>query len=205
MSRAYSPITILDPTTYIQNTQHWPHVQSIQSYHYIRSYHLHTEHTALTTYPVRSVQSLYFNIPPTYVTNSTDNMSSIYTPIAILDANTHTWNTLFWPHVRYVQSYRYIRSHHLHMRQTTLTTCPVRTVQSLSYIPTPKYQNINWPHIQSVQSYHYDKSHHPYVEPIPLTTCPVRTFLMMIGILDPTTHIWNTQHWPHVQCAQSYC
>ena len=59
MPRMYSPITILDPTTKIRNTQHWPHALYVQSYHYIRSHHQDTEHTTLTTCPVCTVLSLY--------------------------------------------------------------------------------------------------------------------------------------------------
>ena len=179
----YSPITILEHTTLIHNTQHWPHVQYVQSYHYIRldipttdhientqhwphvqwvqsyhyfrphhphtehttlttcpvvhSYHYfrphhpHTEHTTLTTCPVRTLQSLFQTPPPTYRTHNTDHMSSMYSPITISDPTTHIWNTQYWPHVQYVQSYHYFKPHHPHMEHTTLTTCPVCTVLSL--------------------------------------------------------------------------
>ncbi|KAK2138317.1 hypothetical protein NP493_8046g00002 [Ridgeia piscesae] len=53
---------------------------------YIRSQHPHMEHKTLTTCPVCSFQSLYLNIPPTYITNNTDHMSSTLSPITI-------WNT----------------------------------------------------------------------------------------------------------------
>ena len=134
MSSTYSPITILDPTihphitdhmssTYspiailytihLRNTHHWPHVQYVQSYHYI--------------YPTST----------NYETHITDHMSSTYSPITILDPTTHLRNTQHWPHVQYVQSYHYIRSHHPLTKHTSLTTCPVRTVLSLYYIPHP--------------------------------------------------------------------
>ena len=71
---------------------------------YIRSQQPHMEHKTLTTYPVRSVQSLYLNIPPIYITNNTDHMSTAYSPISILDS-TPTY--------------------------TALTTCPVHTLLSL--------------------------------------------------------------------------
>ena len=179
MSSTLSPITILEHTSHIHNKQHWPHVQYaqsnhyirtylphtqqqhwphvqyVQSYHYIRSHHPLTKHTSLTTCPVRTVLSLYYIPPSTYVTHSTDHMSSTYSPITILDPTTHygthitdhmssTYspiaildptihlrNTQHWPHVQYVQSYRYIRSHHPLTEHTSLTTCPVRTVLSL--------------------------------------------------------------------------
>ena len=179
MSSTYRPITILDPTTHIWNTQHWPHVQYVQSYlyfrphhphmehntdhmssmyspvtildptthmeqttlttcpvrtescHYFRPHHQHMEHTTLTTCPVCTVQSLFENIPPTYIRNNTDHMSSTYSPISILDSTTHLRNTQHWPHVQYVQSNHYFRPNHPHMEHITLTTCPVCTVQSL--------------------------------------------------------------------------
>ena len=178
MSSTYSPITILDPTTHLRNTQHWPHVQYVQSYHYIRSHHPLTKHTSLTTCPVRTVLSLYYIPPPTYETHITDHMSSTYSPITILDPTTHLRNTHHWPHVQYVQSYHYIRSHHPLTKHTSLTTCPVRTVLSLYYIPPPTYETHITDHMSSTYS--------------PIT------------ILDPTIHLRNTHHWPHVQYVQSY-
>ena len=180
MSSMYSPITILDPTTHIENTQHWPHVQWVQSYHYFRPHHPHTEHTTLTTCPVRTLQSLFQTPPPTYRTHNTDHMSSMYSPITILDPtiHIHIWNTQHWPRVQYVQSYHYFRPHHPHMEHTTLTTCPVSTFLSLFQTPPPTYRTHNTDHMSSTYT--------------PIT------------ISDPTTHIQNTQHWPHVQYVQSY-
>ena len=131
LSSTYSPITILDPITHIWNKQHWPHVQYVQSYHYIRLDHTHTEQTTLITCPVCTVQSLYYIPPHTYGTHNTDHMSSMYSPITILEHTTLIHNKQHWPHVQYVQSYHYIIFHHAHTEHTTLTTCPVCTVQSL--------------------------------------------------------------------------
>ena len=75
------------------------------------------EHRTLTTYPVCSFQSLFQNIPPTYITNNTDQMSSAYSP--------------------YYD--RYIRSQQPHMEHITLTTYPVRSVQSLYLKIPPTY------------------------------------------------------------------
>ena len=178
MSSTYSPFTILDPTTHLRNTQHWPHVQYVQSYPYIRSHHPVTKHTSLTTCPVRTVLSLYYIPPPTYETHITDHMSSTYSPITILDPTTHLRNTHHWPHRHYVQSYHYIRSHHPVTKHTSLTTCLVRTVLSLYYIPQPTYETHITDHMSSTYS--------------PIT------------ILDPTTQLRNTHNWPHVQYIQSF-
>ena len=105
-------------------------------------------------------------------------MSSTYSPITILDPTTHLRNTHHWPHVQYVQSYHYIRSHHPLTKHTSLTTCPVRTVLSLYYIPPSTYETHITDHMSSTYS--------------PIT------------ILDPTTHLRNTHNWPHVQYVQSY-
>ncbi|KAK2150915.1 hypothetical protein NP493_2709g00000 [Ridgeia piscesae] len=78
-------------------------------------------------------------------------MSSTYSPITILDPTTH-----------------YIISHHPHMEHTALTTCPVRTVLSLYYIPPPTYGTHNTDHMSSTYS--------------PIT------------ILYPTIHLRNTHH-----------
>ena len=216
MSSTYSPITILDPTIHLRNTQLWPHVQYVQSFRYIRSHHPFMEQTSLTTCPVRTVLSLYYIPPSTYGTHSTDHMSSTYSPITILDPTAHLRNTHHWPHVQYVQSYQYIRSHRPLTKHTSLTTCPVRTVLSIYYIPPPTYgthitdhmsttyspitilyptihlrNTQHWPHVQYVQSFRYIRSHYgthhwPYVHT--LYYIPPR----------------NTQHWPHVQYVQSY-
>ena len=211
MSSMLSPVTMLNPTTHIWNTQHWPQVQYLSPYgaRYIRSQQPHTEHKTLTTCPVRSVQSLYLNIPPTYITNNTDHMSSAYSPITILDPSTHIQNKQHWPHVQYIYSYHYISHQHPHMKHTTLTKCPVRTVLSLYYISPPEYETNNtdhmsstystiaildpntqisknyWPHIQYVQSNHKIISLHPYVDHTTLTTWPVHPALPV--------------HRPHVQ------
>ena len=124
-------IAILGPTTHIWNTQHWPQVQYAQSYCYIRSQHPYTEHTTLTTCPVRTVLSLYYIPTPTCKTHNPDHMSSTSSPIAILDPTICIWDKQHWPHVQYVQSYRYIRYHHPHTEHTALTTCPVHTLLSL--------------------------------------------------------------------------
>ena len=136
------------------------------------------EQTTLTTCPVRTVLSLYYIPPPTYGTHNTDHMSSMYSPITILEHTTLIHNKQHWPHVQYVQSNHYFRPHYPHMEHTTLTTCPVCTVLSLFYISPPTYITHNTDHMSSMYS--------------PIT------------ILDPTTHIQNTQHWPHVQYVQSY-
>ena len=150
-------------------------------------------------------------------------MSSTYSPITILDPTTHLRNTHHWPHVQYVQSYHYIRSHHPVTKHTSLTTCPVRTVLSLYYIPPPTYETHitdhmsstyspitildptthlrnthHWPHVQYVQSYHYIRSHHPVTKHTSLTTCPVRTVLSlyysMSSTLSPITILEHTSH-----------
>ena len=127
MSSTYTPIAILDPTTHIDNTQHWPHVQWVQSYHYIRSHHPHREHTALTTSPVHTLL------------------------IAILDANTQIWNTQHWPHARYEHSLWW----------------------SLYYIPTATYGTQNTDHISSMlipitisghTTHIHNKQHWPHVQ-----------------------------------------
>ena len=144
----YSRIAILDANTHIWNTHHWPHVQYVQSYHFISSQHPHMEHTTLTTCPVRTVLSLYG-------THDTDHMSGMYIPY----------------------DDRYIRSQQPHMEHKTQTTYAVRSFQSLCLIIPPTYITNKTDHMSSMYS--------------PIT------------ILDPNTHIRNTQHWPHVQYVQS--
>ena len=178
MSSTFSPITILEHTSHIHNKQHWQHDQYTQSNHCIRTYVPHTLQTTLTTCPVHSVQSLYYKICPTYITNNTDHMSSTYSPITILYPTTHLRNAQHWPHVQYVQSYHYIRSHHPLTEHTSLTTCPVRTVLSLYISHQPLTEHTYWPHVQYVQSFRYIISHHPLTK--------------------------HTKHWPHVQYVQSY-
>ena len=167
-----------------------------------------TKHTSLTTCPVRTVQSLYYIPPPltkhtslyhmSHIQYNTDHMSSTYSPI--LYPTTHLRNTHHWPHVQYVQSYHYIRSHHPHTKRTALTyTCPVLCPITIVY-PTNHLRNTHhwphvqyyryrshhttyethiWPHVQYVQSYHYIRSHHPLTKHTSLTTCPVRTVLSL--------------------------
>ena len=158
---------------------------------------------------------------------SLPNLSSLFSKLI---PTTHGWNTYYWPHIEYIDSDDYVidptierckkktlttyplcqvlslyKIQPSHVNAITLTICPVCPVLSPHQTQPPTCGTQHWPHVQYVQSYHYAKSHHPYVERIQLTTCPVRTFLTMIAILDPTTHIWNTQHWPHVHYTQSYC
>ena len=147
-------------------------------------------------------------------------MSSTYSPITILDPTTHLQNTHHWPHVQYVQSYHYIRSHHPLTKHTSLTTCPVRTVLSLYYIPPSTYgthstdhmshhphspftildptihlrNTHHWPHVQYVQAYHYIISHQPLTEHTSLTTCPVRTVLSLYYIPPSTYETHSTDH-----------
>ena len=158
MSSKYNPIAILYPTTHIWNTQHWPHVQYVQSYHYFRSHNPYTEHTTLTTCLGRTVLMM----------------------IAILDANIQIWNTQHWPHVHYAQSYCYIRSHHPHMEHTELTTMS-RMYSPITMLEhtTLTHNKQHWPHVQYVQSYHYIRFHHPHMEHTTLTTCPVCTVLSL--------------------------
>ncbi|KAK2153744.1 hypothetical protein NP493_2265g00000 [Ridgeia piscesae] len=67
-----------------------------------------------------------------------------------------------------MQSYRYFRSHNPDTKHTSLTTCALRTVLSLYYIPPPTstYGTHNTDHMSCMYS--------------------------LITILYPTTHIWNT-------------
>ena len=178
MSSTYSPITILDPTTHLRNTHHWPHVQYVQSYHYIIPPTYETHYIYIRSHTLHN---------HTYETHITDHMSSTYSPIAILYPTTHLRNTHHWPHVQYVQSYHYI------IYETT-------DHMSSTYSPIHLRNTHHWPHVQYVQSYHYIRSHHPtyitnntdhmsstyspitilYVphpltEQTTLTTCPVRT------------------------------
>ena len=224
MSSTYSPFAILDPTIHLWNRHHWPHVQYVQSYHYIISHHPLTEHTSLTTCPVRTVLSLYYIPPSTYGTHITDHMSSTYSPFAILYPTIHLRNTQHWPHVQYVQSIHYIRPTY----ETHSTDHMSSTYSPFAILdPTTHLRNTHhWPHVQYVQYYRYIISHHPLTEHTTLTTCPVRTILSLyyippstyethntdhmsstyspIAILDRTTHLRNTHHWPHVQYVQSY-
>ena len=197
-------IATLDAKSHIWNTKHWPHTQYALSNHYIRTYHPLTYQTTLTTCPVRTVLSLYLIPPPTYRIHSTDHLSSTYTPITILDANTHIWNQQHWPHDRYVHSYHYIRSQHPLMKHTSRTTSPLHTVLSLYYIPPSTYgthspdhmsstyssitlldpitrirNTQHWPHVQYVQPYHFVRSHQSHTEHTTLTTCPVYTALSL--------------------------
>ena len=155
MSSTYSPITILEYT-----------------------HHTVTKHTSLTTCPVRTVLSLYYIPPPTYETHITDHMSSTYSPITILDPTTHLRNTQHWPHVQYVQSYHYIRSHHpvtithIHwphvqyvqsFRYITLdhmssTLSPITILEHTSHIHNKQH----WPHVQYIQSNHYIRTYVPH-------------------------------------------
>ena len=129
-------------------------------------------------------------------------MSSTLSPITILEHTSHIHNKQHWQHVQYIQSNHYIRTyvpHTLHNKQhwqhdqytqsnhcirtyvphtlqTTLTTCPVHSVQSLYYKICPTYETHSTDHMSSTYS--------------PIT------------ILDPTIHLRNTHHWPHVgQCC----
>ena len=113
-----------------------------------------------------------------YITNNTDNMTSTLSPITVLEHTSHIHYKQHWPHVQYTQSNHYITRYVPHTLQTTLTTCPVRTVLSLYYIPPPTYETHSTDHMSSTYG--------------PIT------------ILDPTIHLRNTHHWPHVQYVQSY-
>ena len=235
--RTYVPHTL-------HNKQHWQHDQYTQSNHCIRTYVPHTLQTTLTTCPVHSVQSLYYKIcptyrpyvqyvqslyyipPPTYETHSTDHMSSTYGPITILDPTIHLRNTHHWPHVQYVQSYHYSISHQPLTEHTSLTTCPVRTVLSLYYIPPPTYETHSTDHMSSTYSPitildptttyethstdHMSSTYSPFTILDPTTTYGTHITDHMsstyspITIVYPTNQLRNTHHWPHVQYVQSF-
>ena len=92
--RSFQSLYLNIPPTYrTHNTDHMSSTYRPYDDCYIRSQQPHMEHKTLITYPVRSFQSLYLNIPPTYKTNNTDHMSSKYSPITILDTTTHIQNT----------------------------------------------------------------------------------------------------------------
>ena len=186
-------------------TQHWLHVH----YHYIdhmsshitnRSHHPRVEHTLLTTQFVLSIQYISSYHPRLQhillTTCPVHRLVSLYKRSHHPTVQKTTLTT--YPLCQVLSLYKIQPSH---VNAITLTICPVCPVLSPYQTQPPTCGTQHWPHVQYVQSYHYAKSHHQYVERIPLTTCPVRTFLMMIAILDPTTHIWNTQHWPHVHYA----
>ncbi|KAK2183754.1 hypothetical protein NP493_296g00022 [Ridgeia piscesae] len=77
----------------------------------------------------------------------------------------------------------YIRSHHPHMEHTSLTTCTIPT-------PITKHTTLTTCPVRSLQSLYLN---------ISLTYTTNNTDHMSstytpITILDPTTHIQNTQH-----------
>ena len=146
-------------------------------------------------------------------------MTSTLSPITVLEHTSHIHYKQHWPHVQYTQSNHYITRYVAHTLQTTLTTCPVRTVLSLYYIPTPTYETHStdhmsstyspitildpiihlrnthhWPHVQYVQSYHYSISHQPLTEHTSLTPCPVRTVLSLYYIPPSTYETHSTDH-----------
>ena len=146
-------------------------------------------------------------------------MTSILSLITVLEHTSHIHYKQHWPHVQYTQSNHYITRYVAHTLQTTLTTCPVRTVLSLYYIPPPTYETHStdhmsrtyspitildptihlrnthhWPHVQYVQSYHYSISHQPITEHTSLTPCPVRTVLSLYYIPPSTYETHSTDH-----------
>ena len=196
MSSTYR--SILYPTTHLRNTHHWPHVQYVQSYHYIISHHPLTEHVV------------------------TDHMSSTYSPIAILDPTIHVRNmwslttcpvrtvlslywshihlrNTHWPHVQYVQSFTILYPT-IHLRNTQHWP-HVQYVQSYHYINISTYGHTHWPHVQYVQSCHCIISHHPltkhtdwphvqYVCPNHYIMIPLYVLLDMWSVMCVSYSIW---------------
>ena len=85
---------------------------------------------------------------------------------------------------------RYIRSQQTHMEHKTLTTCPVRTVLSLYYIPPPAYETNNTDHMSCTYSTIAILDPNTQISKHKLTTYPI----CPITILYPTTHMWITQY-----------